>query len=97
MQCSIHLHPVLFNLYRCLLPESGLQVCALPLAYYLKHQAAIPWDTIQECCTLTAQSEGSRHREAVLHCKETTGNVPFCASAFLLPCESIRESALTRA
>jgi hypothetical protein len=47
-----------------------IQVCALPLAYYLKHQAAIPWPTVHECNTLTFKEEGSRHREAVLHCKD---------------------------
>lgn len=51
-------------------------MCALPLAYYLKHQSTIPWAHIEECNTITAQAEGSRHREAVLHCKETTGTVP---------------------
>ena len=54
-----------------------MQVCALPMAYYLKHQAAIPWAQIQECSTITVQAEGSRHREAVLHCKETTGVAPY--------------------
>jgi hypothetical protein len=30
----------------------------------------MPWSTIHECNTLTFQEEGSRHREAVLHCKD---------------------------
>lgn len=53
-----------------------MQVCALPMAYYLKHKAAIPWAQIQECSTITAQVEGSRHHESVLHCKEATGAAP---------------------
>lgn len=53
-----------------------MQVCALPMAYYLKHKAAIPWAQIQECSTITAQVEGSRQHESVLHCKEATGAAP---------------------